>query len=119
MARILTADDSSSIRQMVSQALSDAGHQVITANDGEEALGIAKSQTFDLVVSDINMPRLDGIGLVKALRQLGPYRFTPILILTTESSGEKKSEGKRCGATGWLVKPFNPDTLLATINKVI
>ena len=119
MARILTVDDSSSMRQMVRFALQEGGFEVVEAADGEEALSFAKSQQVDLVITDINMPRMDGISLVKALRQLQTYRFTPILLLTTESAPEKKSEGKAAGASGWIVKPFSPDTLLKTVGQVI
>ncbi|MFT7559276.1 MAG: two-component system chemotaxis response regulator CheY [Flavobacteriales bacterium] len=120
MAKILAVDDSASMRQMVSFTLKGAGHDVLEACDGEEALKIAQGESgIDLVISDINMPRMDGIALIKALRGLGSYKFTPILMLTTESSGDKKVEGKNAGATGWIVKPFNPDQLLATIGKVL
>ncbi len=120
MARIIAVDDSASMRQMVSFTLKGAGHDVIEASDGVEALKLAKQQNgVDLVISDINMPNMDGIALIKELRSLPSYKFTPILMLTTESSGDKKMEGKAAGATGWIVKPFNPDQLLATIGKVI
>ncbi|PIE41572.1 MAG: response regulator [Gammaproteobacteria bacterium] len=119
MAKILAVDDSASMRQMVSFTLQGAGHDVIEASDGQEAFDKAKTQSVDLVLSDVNMPVMDGITLIKYLRGLDTYKYTPILMLTTESSGEKKSEGKAAGATGWIVKPFNPDQLLNTINKVI
>lgn len=120
MAKILAVDDSASMRQMVSFTLKSAGHDVHEAADGREALGTAKAQgKFDLVISDINMPNMDGIALIKELRSLENYKFTPILMLTTESSAEKKGEGKAAGATGWIVKPFNPEQLIATINKVL
>lgn len=119
MAKILAVDDSVSMRQMVSFTLKEAGHDVTEARDGQDALNKAQRQSFDLVLSDVNMPVMDGIELIKALRKLPAYKFTPILMLTTESGGSKKQEGKAAGATGWLVKPFNPDKLLATINKVI
>lgn len=119
MARILTADDSASMRQMVTFTLKGAGHEVIEAVDGKDALQKAKTTKADLVLTDVNMPQLDGIGLVKQLRGLPNYKFTPILLLTTESAPEKKQEGKAAGATGWLVKPFNPDQLLATVKKVL
>lgn len=119
MAKILAVDDSASIRQMVSFTLKGAGHTVIEATDGAQALQIAKGQSVDLVLSDVNMPVMDGIELVKNLRQLPSYKFTPILMLTTESAGDKKNEGKSAGATGWIVKPFNPDQLLTTIKKVL
>jgi len=120
MATILAVDDSASMRQMVSFTLKGAGHDVHEASDGVEALKIAKAQSgVDLVISDINMPNMDGISLIRELRQLPAFKFIPILMLTTESGGDKKSEGKAAGATGWIVKPFNPDQLLATIGKVL
>lgn len=118
MARILAVDDSVSMRQMVTFTLREAGHDVTEASDGAEALEKAKLEQFDLVLSDVNMPVMDGIELIKHLRALPNYRFTPILMLTTESGTDKKMQGKEAGATGWLVKPFNPDRLLATIAKV-
>lgn len=119
MAKILTVDDSKSIRQMVAFTLRDAGHDVTEAEDGQAALDIAQTSQFDLVLSDINMPRLDGIGLIKALRALPSFKFTPILTLTTESGRDLKEKGKAAGATGWIVKPFDPEKLLATIKKVL
>ena len=119
MAKILAVDDSASMRQMVSFTLKAAGHTVMDAEDGQQALNIAKTQSFDLVLTDVNMPIMDGLTLTKELRDLPDYRFTPILILTTEAGKEKKQEGRAAGATGWLVKPFNPDQLLATIKKVL
>ena len=118
MANILAVDDSASMRQMVAFTLKGAGHTVTEAVDGQAALDVAKSQTFDLVLSDVNMPRMDGITLTKELRSLPSYKFVPILMLTTEAGMNKKQEGKSVGATGWIVKPFNPDQLLATIKKV-
>ena len=120
MAKILAVDDSASLRQMVAFTLQGAGHQVTQACDGVEAVKVAQSQgKFDLVISDINMPNMDGIQLVKQLRTMTDFKFTPILMLTTESAADKKGEGKAAGATGWIVKPFNPEQLLATINKVL
>lgn len=119
MATILAVDDSASMRQMVSFTLKGAGYTVIEAGDGQQALDLAKKSSVDLVLSDVNMPVMDGIELCKNLRGLPDYKFTPILMLTTESAGDKKMEGKAAGATGWLVKPFNPDQLLATIKKVL
>ncbi len=119
MTKILTVDDSASIRQMVSFTLKSAGFDVAEAEDGVEGLKTAKSDKFDLVISDVNMPNMDGISFVTELRTLGDYKFTPVLMLTTESSAEKKQAGRAAGATGWIVKPFNPDQLLATIKKVI
>lgn len=119
MATILAVDDSASMRQMVSFTLQGAGYDVIEASDGQEAFDKAKTQTVDLVLSDVNMPVMDGITLIKNLRSLDTYKYTPILMLTTESAGDKKLEGKAAGATGWIVKPFNPDQLINTIKKVI
>ena len=119
MASILAVDDSASMRQMVTFTLQGAGYEVVEAQDGEQALGIAQSTQVNLVLTDVNMPKMDGIALIGALRALPHYKFTPILMLTTESTPEKKQEGKAAGATGWNVKPFNPDQLLATIKKVL
>lgn len=119
MATILAVDDSASMRQMVSFTLKGAGYEVVEASDGKEALDKAKGQQFDLVISDVNMPVMDGISLIKELRALSEYKFTPLLMLTTESGDDKKVQGKSAGATGWIVKPFNPDQLLTTINKVL
>lgn len=119
MATILAVDDSASMRQMVSFTLKGAGYEVVEASDGQEALNKAKGQQFDLVISDVNMPVMDGITLIKELRALSEYKFTPLLMLTTESGDDKKVQGKSAGATGWIIKPFNPDQLLSTINKVL
>ncbi len=119
MAKILAVDDSASMRQMVSFTLKGAGHEVVEAVDGVDALQKAKNNQVDLVLTDVNMPNMDGVTLIRELRSLPDYKFTPMLTLTTESGGEKKSEGKQAGATGWIVKPFSPDQLLATINKVL
>ncbi len=119
MATILAVDDSASMRQMVAFTLKGAGHEVVEAADGVDALSKAKTKKFDLVISDVNMPNMDGITLIRELRSLPAFKFTPILMLTTESTADKKQEGKQAGATGWIVKPFNPDQLLATIKKVL
>ncbi len=115
---ILTVDDSTSMRQMVRATLQSAGYDVVEAADGQEALEFARGKAVDLVISDVNMPRMDGITLVHELRALPGYRLTPLLLLTTESSQDKKLEGKRAGATGWIVKPFNPAQLLTTLTKL-
>ena len=107
------------MRQMVAFALHSDGFEVCEAEDGQAALDIAKTRRFDAVVTDVNMPRMDGIELIRQLRQLPDYKFTPLLMLTTESGPEKKAEGKAAGATGWLVKPFNPEQLVATVQKVL
>jgi two-component system, chemotaxis family, chemotaxis protein CheY len=116
---ILAVDDSASMRQMVRYTLEGAGYQVIQAADGIEALELAKSRLADLVLTDVNMPRMDGLTLVRELRGLQSYKFTPMLVLTTESGQETKQRGKQAGATGWIVKPFNPELLLATIARVL
>ena len=119
MASILAVDDSASMRQMVSFTLKSAGHNVTEAEDGMIALNKAKTASFDLVITDVNMPNMDGITLIAELRKLPNFKFTPLLMLTTESSTDKKMAGKNAGATGWIVKPFNPDQLLAVINKAL
>lgn len=119
MRCILAVDDSPSMRQMVSFTLKSAGYEVIEACDGIEALSKAKARKVDMVITDLNMPNRDGIALIADLRALPEYRFTPILMLTTESGSDKKQAGKSAGATGWIVKPFNPDQLLKTVSKVL
>ena len=119
MTHILAVDDSPSMRQMVAFTLKSAGFDVTEAEDGLVALEKAKSGHFNLVLADVNMPNMDGITLVRELRQLPEYRFTPLLILTTEAGQDKKMEGKQAGATGWLVKPFNPEQLVATVQRVL
>ena len=117
--RILAVDDSPSMRDMVRIALCSAGFDVTSASDGQEGLDIARRLDFDLVLSDVNMPVMDGIQLIRALRAETAYRHTPILMLTTESSVERKKEGKEAGATGWIVKPFDPAQLVATMHRVL
>lgn len=120
MATILTVDDSTSMRQMVSYTLKCAGYDVIEKCDGVEALEWAKTNSApSLVISDVNMPNMNGIDLIKNLRELNGYRHLPILMLTTESSDESKMAGKKAGATGWIVKPFNPEKLISVVNKVL
>ncbi len=119
MATILAVDDSPSMREMVAFTLERAGFDVIQAGDGVEALALAEKENVNLVLTDINMPNMDGITLIRHLRELPAYKFTPILTLTTEGGREKKAEGKSAGATGWIVKPFDPDTLVTVINKVL
>ncbi len=119
MTRVLAVDDSPSMRQMVAFTLASAGFEVAEAQDGQVALGMAQKERFSLVLADVNMPNMDGISLVRALRGLPDYKFTPLLMLTTESGPEKKQEGKAAGATGWLVKPFNPEQLLSTVKRVL
>lgn len=119
MTSILAVDDSPSMRQMVSYTLENAGFDVVMASDGVEALKIAGDTAVNLVLTDVNMPNMDGITLVKELRKLAAYRHKPILVLTTESSQEKKLQGKAAGATGWIVKPFDPDQLVTTLRRVL
>jgi len=119
MATIMTVDDTATMRQMISFTLHSVGHEVVEASDGNEALAIAKDKKFDLVIADVNMPNMDGISLVKMLRAMPNYKFTPILILTTESQDTKRQEGKGAGATGWIVKPFNPEQLISVVSKVL
>jgi two-component system chemotaxis response regulator CheY len=119
MTRILAVDDSPSMRDMVRIALSGAGFEVTQATDGEEALQLAREHAYDLILSDVNMPRMDGIALIRALRAEDSYRHTPILMLTTDGSAERKREGKEAGATGWIVKPFDPAQLIATMLRVL
>jgi len=119
MHSILAVDDSASMRQMVAFTLKGAGYNVIEAADGQEALDKARAENIDLVLTDQNMPRMDGITLVQNLRGLAAYATTPILILTTESGADMKAKGKAAGATGWLVKPFDPGKLLDVVRKVI
>lgn len=116
---ILAVDDSASIRQMVSFTLKSAGYDVIEAIDGMDGLEKAKSLSIDLVLTDQNMPRMDGLTLIKSLRAMRQYASTPILMLTTESSDAMKSQGRAAGATGWLVKPFDPQKLIEVVRKVI
>ena len=116
---IMTVDDSASIRQMVSFTLKQAGYQVVEAVDGKDALLKLNGTTVQMVLTDLNMPRMDGIELIRNLRANPACRFVPIVMLTTESQAEKKQEGKAAGATGWIVKPFKPEQLLAVIKKVI
>ena len=119
MRSILTVDDSASMRQMLAFTLKHAGYQVIEAVDGQDALDKVKDQPVDLVLTDQNMPRMDGLALVQRVRGTAQHRSVPILILTTESSDEMKQAGRAAGATGWLVKPFDPPRLLEVIGKVI
>lgn len=119
MPRILAVDDSPSMRQMVAFTLRDAGYDVVEAEDGQIALDKARGEDFSLVLADVNMPNMDGITLVRELRGLDAYKFTPLLILTTEAGDDKKQAGKAAGATGWLVKPFDPEQLIGVVRRVI
>lgn len=116
---ILTVDDSVSMRQMITFTLAKAGYDVMEASDGVEALAQLTGRTVDLVITDINMPNMDGITLVQRLRALADFRYTPILVLTTEAGPDLKQRGREAGATGWIVKPFSPEKLLAVVEKVL
>jgi two-component system chemotaxis response regulator CheY len=119
MANVLTVDDSVSLRKLVASTVASAGHQVVEASNGAEGLEVLKTRTFNLIISDINMPVMDGLTFIKNVRIIAAYKYTPILVLTTEMDANKKKIAKESGATGWLVKPFDPEQLLATIRKVL
>ena len=116
---ILIVDDSSSLRVVVSIALKSAGYDVIEACDGKDALTKLTGQKIHMIISDVNMPNMDGITLVKAIKQLAAYKFTPIIMLTTESQDEKKKQGQEAGAKAWVLKPFKPDQLLGVVQKLV
>ncbi len=116
---ILAVDDSPSIRQMVAFTLKGAGYEVTEAVDGQDGLNKAKAKPFNLVLTDQNMPQMDGITLIKSLRSLPQYKSVPILVLTTEAGDAMKTQGRAAGATGWLVKPFDPQKLMDVVKKVI
>lgn len=117
--KILIIDDSAAIRQSISFILQQEGYETVEAQDGLKGLTVASGLPgVDLIITDVNMPNLDGIGFIKRVRELPAYKFTPILVLTTESQGSKMNEGKEAGATGWIVKPFNADKLLGIVRKV-
>ncbi len=116
---IMTVDDSSSIRQMVSFTLKQEGYEVLEAVNGQDALVKLSDKTINMMITDLNMPNMDGIELIKNVRTQSQYKFMPIIMLTTESHDSKKKEGKAAGATGWIVKPFKPDQLIAVIKKVL
>ena len=115
----MTVDDSASVRQMVGFTLRQAGYEVIEAVDGKDALSKLDGSAVHMVITDLNMPNLDGIGLIKGVRGHNSYKFIPIVMLTTESQESKKLEGKQAGATGWIVKPFKPEQLVAVTRKVL
>ncbi|MEW6419552.1 MAG: response regulator [Nitrospirota bacterium] len=116
---IMTVDDSASIRQMVSYTLRNAGYDVVEAVDGKDALAKLDLKPVHMLIADLNMPNLDGIGLIREVRSRPTCKFIPIIMLTTESQESKKQEGKAAGATGWIVKPFKPEQLLAVVKKVL
>ena len=116
--KILTVDDSKTMREMVSFTLKGAGYDIVEAEDGKAALEVLNGTKVDAVITDLNMPNMNGFELIRALRGNPTYKFTPILMLTTEGDGSKKEEGKAAGATGWIVKPFNPQKLVEVVMKV-
>lgn len=115
---VMTVDDSRTMRDMVSFTLRKAGFDVSEAEDGQHALSALKARPVDVIITDLNMPNMDGVSLIRALRADPKFRATPILMLTTESDSTKKNEGKTAGATGWLVKPFDPDKLIDVVKRV-
>lgn len=119
MKTIMTVDDSASLRQMVSFVLRDGGYEVVEAVDGLDALSKLTGQEMDLFLTDFNMPNMDGLEFTRQVRAMPRYKFVPIVLLTTESHADRKQQGKAAGATGWIVKPFNPDQLLAVVKKVV
>lgn len=116
---VMTADDSASMRQMVSFTLKQAGYEVSEAVDGCDALDKLKGSAVNMLLTDLNMPNMDGLELIKEIRSLAEYKFMPIIMLTTESDVSKKQAGKQAGATGWIVKPFKPEQLAAVVKKVL
>ena len=116
---ILIVDDSASLRQVVSIALKGAGYDTIEARDGRDALSKLDGRKLHLIISDVNMPNMDGIAFLKAAKQLLVYKFTPIIMLTTESGDAKKAEGQAAGAKAWVVKPFQPSQMLAAVAKLV
>ena len=116
---ILIVDDSTSFRNVVSLALKDAGYEIIQACDGKDALSKLDGKKINLIISDVNMPFMDGLSFVKAAKQLTAYKFTPVIMLTTESGDAKKAEGKAAGVRAWVVKPFQPPLLLDAVAKLI
>lgn len=119
MKTIMTVDDSASVRMMVNFTLSELGFEIVEAANGKDALRKMEAQQVHMLITDVNMPELDGISLVRKIRENPSYRFIPIIILTTESQEEKKKEGRQAGATGWIVKPFKPEQLIAVVRKVL
>ena len=117
--KILVIDDSAAIRQSISFILQQEGYETIEAQDGQEGLSVlAGGAPLDLIITDVNMPNLDGISFIRKAREIPAFKFTPILVLTTESQGTKMNEGKEAGATGWIVKPFNAEKLIGIVKKV-
>ena len=119
MATILVIDDSTSLRQVVSIALKGAGYSVIEACDGKDALTKLDGQKINLIISDVNMPNMDGITFVKEAKKLPAYKFTPVIMLTTEAGEDMKKEGQAAGAKAWVVKPFKPEQMLSAVSKLV
>ncbi|MGM9512847.1 response regulator [Roseateles sp. DB2] len=116
---IMVVDDSASLRQVVGIALRGAGYEVLEGCDGKDALGKLQGQKVHLIISDVNMPNMDGISFVKAVKAMPAYRFTPVIMLTTESAEAKKAEGQAAGAKAWVVKPFRPEVMLNAVQKLV
>ncbi|QAR33761.1 response regulator [Geovibrio thiophilus] len=119
MKRILIVDDAITMRQLVAATLKSAGYEVVDARDGKDAITKLENDRFNLIISDLNMPNMDGITLIKEVKNMAKHKFTPIIMLTTESQAEKKEEGRRAGAKAWIVKPFKPADLLAVVKKIV
>jgi len=119
MLRVLTVDDSRTILAMLHHTLSNAGFEVLQAEDGKQGLDVLKTQAVDVVITDINMPVMDGIEFIRHVRATGQHQSLPILILTTETSQDKRDQGKAAGGTGWIVKPFDPEKLISVIHRVV
>ena len=117
--KFLVVDDSASMRQLVSFTIKDAGYDVLVAENGKDALAKLSNGKVDMVITDLNMPEMDGIELIKQLRAMPGYKFAPIVMLTTESQEAKKQEGRQAGASGWIVKPFSPEQLLGVVKKFV
>lgn len=116
---VLIVDDSASLRQLVSMTLVGAGFQVLEAQDGQDGLERLDGRKVHLIISDVNMPRMDGLTFLRELKKLANYKFTPVIMLTTEAGDDKKKEGQEAGARAWMVKPFNPTQMLAAVSKVL
>jgi two-component system chemotaxis response regulator CheY len=117
--KVLVVDDSAAIRQSITYVLQQGGYEVVEAKDGMDALSVLEGmEAADLIITDVNMPNMDGISFIRKVREDAKYKFIPIIVLTTESQGAKMNEGKEAGATGWIVKPFSADKLLGVVKKV-
>ncbi len=116
---IMVVDDSSSVRQMITFTLEGAGYHAVEAKDGQEGLEKLESLTVDMIITDLNMPNMDGNAFIKAVKAMPEYKYLPIIVLTTESDASKKQAAKEAGATGWITKPFKPDQLLGIVKKVM